>query len=177
MVLPKSSENMLMEYQQDNAYLKRALDLQEQFIASLQRQIAELRNENTTLYGKTVSLQNENNNLCEISVALQNEKAVFSEQAEENLRNLRIEMQNNIDIIQSERNSIDKQFHALRAENTGLFNEIKQLRENKRCLEQEIVSHQKEQELFARALDDIENSTIWKLTKPLRKLLDFVKGR
>lgn len=177
MVLPKSSENMLMEYQQDNAYLKRALDLQEQFITSLQQQIAELRNENTILNEKTIALQNENNNLCERSAALQNEKAVIYEQAEENLRNLRIEMQNNIAIIQSEKNSMDKQFHALRIENTELCREIKKLQENKCHLEQETVSLQNEQNLLIKALDGIQNSTIWKLTRPLRKILDFVKGR
>lgn len=163
MVLPKSSENMLMEYQQDNAYLKRALDLQEQFITSLQQQIAELRNENTILCGN--------------ATALQNEMAVLKEQAEENLRNLRMEMQNNTAVIQEERDNIDQQLRNLHIENADLCNEIKQLQENKCHLEQEAVSQQKELELLVKALEGIQNSTIWKLTRPLRKLLDFVKGR
>ena len=154
---------MLTEYQQDNAYLKRALDLQEQFITSLQQQITDLRNENTILCGN--------------AAALQNEMAVLNKQAEENLRNLRMEMQNNTAVIQAERDNIDQQFRNLCIENAELCNEIKLLQENKCHLEQAAVSQQKERELLVKALEGIENSTIWKLTRPLRKLLDVVKGR
>lgn len=182
MVISKFPENMLMEYQQDNAYLKRAFDLQEQFITSLHQQIAELRNENTILSGQTVALQNENNLLCEKTITLQNEKnllcekLVLNKQTEENLRNLLTETQNNTAAIQAERDNIDKQFYSLHIENTGLCNEIKQLQEGKCLLKQEISSLQKERELLVNALNGIQNSTIWKWTEPLRKIIDFVKG-
>ena len=104
------------------------------------------------------------------------EKVVLNEQTEENLRNLLAEMQHNTAAIQAERDNIDQQFYSLHIENAGLCNEIKQLQEGKCLLKQEIISLQKERELLVNALNGIQNSTIWKWTEPLRKIIDYVKG-
>ena len=200
---PKSSNNMVREYQQDNAYLKRAFDSQEQYINLLQQNIVELRNKNGILAGEAAALQNEKDLLRADTEELNNKiytllnaKAILNEQVadlqaksqiqmtdNDNLHKQLDDMQKNNLFILTEKETLELQINALQTENKGLCDQIKELQEDIRNLEHEITLQQNEKEQIAEALRlmtaqfrSIESSTIWSMTKPLRKMLDFFKG-
>lgn len=114
----KSPEKLIASYREDNAYLKRAFDRQEEYICVLQQQLAAAQTENTYLHmqaelawGQVKSLQSDW------------ETALFENKT-----------------LRAENEAVQAQLSAMTAQ-----------------------------------FQSIENSTIWRATKPLRTVLDFIR--
>ncbi|MBP1965208.1 methyltransferase domain-containing protein [Paenibacillus aceris] len=145
--------NQINSLNQSEAELNYRINELKQYSSSLENELNLLRENND-------NLQNDINILRENNDNLQNDINILRENNDN--------LQNDLNILRENNDNLQNELNLLRQNNDNLHNEINLVRQNNTNQQNVIKSLQEKNDTF-------EYSTIWRMTKPLRILLDSIK--